>query len=69
MSTGSRLGLGVAVGSGYYVWKEGVFVNFKDNEEEHEGEPDVASVEEPDMDEPKHHHRHRHNRHNKHSSD
>ncbi len=67
MSTGGRLGLGIAVGGSYYVWKEGVFVDFKDNEEEHEVEPDISSVTEPDIDEPKHHH-HRHNRHNRHSS-
>ena len=62
MSTGGRLGLGIAVGGGYYVWKEGVFVSFKDPDEETEVEPDITAVSEPDMDEPKHH-GHRHNRH------
>lgn len=73
MSTGARLGLGVAVGGGYHVWKEGVFVNFKNNEEEYEDvEPDIGPVDEPDMDEPQHnrHRGHRgHHRRHQHSSD
>ena len=69
MSIGGRLATGVAVGGAYYVWKEGVFVNFKSNEDDKEITPDMASEVDPDMTGPEHHHHHnRHNhRHNHHN--